>query len=207
MSVNPAVQPAVEITPLRTSDLRDLVRLHQAALPYSINSHLGSDHLSRLYTVTAEEATGYVAVARGADGPLGVVSASLDPERLSGILKSGLDAKWWLGLGMTCLQHPTLIYEALETSQLLRPVIFNGIAVKPCLHTIAVTSGAGRLGIGGALLEAVNRFMRSRSVPVYRLDTRLDNQAGRAFYRKYGFTEVEQRGRNIVLIKDLTPQA
>ena len=56
------------------------------------------------------------------------------------------------------------------------------------IHGLAVAPAARRRGVAGMLVGAVEDFLRERHARGVRVDTPVDNVAGRAFYDAVGFT-------------------
>lgn len=199
-------QPALALEPLTAQDRDAVVKLHREALGYSLNSKLGAEHLAHVYRMMCEDTSSVVLSARhsGQRGvPVGVVSATLDPESLKRHLMSGLTLRQQAGLLGRLALRPIMLVDWLEDLSLSRPVTFKGAVVAPCLTAIAVAADCRRTGVGRALVQAVEGFIRAHHGAAYHLDTRADNMVSRMFYRRLGFVEVEQRGRAIVLVKEL----
>ena len=191
------------LVPLSGRDLDSVVALHLAGLPYSINSKLGACHLGRLYMTMAQDPDSFVRIARDETGPIGVVSATLEAHSLKKRLMSRVSIGEKFLLAARMIFHPSIFGEWFQTQSTDRPVIYKGSVVNPCLTTIVVHSNCRRSGAGKALVSAVDAFVLDRARNAYYLDTRADNQPSRAFYRSLGFIEFEQRGRDIVLVKEV----
>jgi|SRR5581483_3820797 len=202
--VGAAPSLAINIGPLATPETGAAAALHRQGLSDTLNSRLGLIHLMRLYSVTAADPNSFVATAHIEGELAGVVSSTLDPERLSALLRSELSTTSWLRIAAKLIGHPRSLLELIETTTLLRPPNYRGQPVRPCLTSIVVSPAHGRRGIGLALVEAVDAFVRSHGLPAYRLDTRVTNAPAVAFYRKHGFIEAERRGRNIIFVRVLS---
>jgi ribosomal protein S18 acetylase RimI-like enzyme len=191
---------ALELRPATEADVEPAVALHRRAIPYSLNSRLGAAHLARAYRVLGADATSMVVVAARAATVVGVVVASLDPGALERRILLGIGPRGWLGIAAGLARRPALLAEILRPG---RPVAHAGRAVVPRLIAIAVDAAGRERGVGRALVGAVDDFCRRRGVAAYHLDTRADNAAALAFYSRCGFVEVERRGRDVVLVKEL----
>ncbi|HTX89604.1 MAG TPA: GNAT family N-acetyltransferase [Anaerolineales bacterium] len=196
-------RPPFSVRPLKAADLDAVVKLHRAALGYSINCRLGSAHLSYLYSILRQDETCLATVAVSAGEVLGVVSAALDPEEFKRRLFAGLSFRRWAGLAGRLALHPGAWLEWYRSRPLERPVLFAGAEVRPCLTAIAVSPAARRTGVGRALVEAVDDFVRRHALCLYHLDTRANNSTSRAFYTRLGFLELEQRGRDVIFVRKL----
>lgn len=204
MIAGPDIQQSeLEILPLEREDIPAVVKLHRQFLNYSINSRLGAAHLSYIYEMTRKDRASVVLVAKIKKVIVGVVSATLDPERLSRSFLMNLTISGWLRLFLNLIAKPYLLIEWFRDRDAVRPVFYEGKAVIPCLTAIIVTPKFRRSGIGRMLLDEVENFCRENGCHAFRLDTRQDNHISRNFYKKLGFVEAEQRGRNILLVKAL----
>jgi ribosomal protein S18 acetylase RimI-like enzyme len=197
----------IEVSPVRAAEVADVVNIHRAALPDTLNSRLGMEHLAYIYERTLKTAGAMVAVAREAGRPVGAVSAALDPEDLSRRLRVGLSLSRAAALALRVLRRPGLLRELTESIALTRPVRHDGSLIRPCLTAIVVADSARGRGVGRRLVGAVDSFMSSAGARAYHLDTRADNLVSRAFYARLGFQEVALVGRNIVLVRHLSPQS
>lgn len=56
------------------------------------------------------------------------------------------------------------------------------------IHGLAVLPEARRRGVAGALVDAVEQFLRRRGARGVHLDTPVDNEPGRCFYEAAGYT-------------------
>jgi len=134
---------------------------------------------------------------------LGVVSATLDPGKFTRQLFGKLPAKRWAALLIHLASQPGIWLEWLESRSTNRPVLYQGREVKPCLTAIAVSLSARRRGVGRALVNSVDEFVLRNGGSAYHLDTRADNSIARAFYKQLGFIELEERGRDVIFVRQL----
>jgi ribosomal protein S18 acetylase RimI-like enzyme len=202
-SSHPLTASPIQFQPLTVNQVEEAVRLHRASLDYSINSRLGPGHLSYLYAALLQDETCLVVAAVGEGKVLGVVSAVLDPDLLKKRLFASMPLRHWIALAGRAAFQPKIWLEWLRNRQLDQPVRYKGQLIKPCLTAIAVQPSTRRAGLGRALVEAVDGFVRQHSHPFYHLDTRANNQAARSFYRHLGFVELEQRGRDVIFVRKL----
>jgi ribosomal protein S18 acetylase RimI-like enzyme len=194
----------VEVHPVRVIDLPAIAELHRSVLECSLNSHLGLRHLAFVYDFARRDADSVVLGAYLHDAVVGVVSATLDTGRLQRQMVSSMSARQWVGLVSRVSLHPHLLFEIMgEKARFGQPTMYDGKAVISCLTAIAVHPQYTRMGIGKALVALVDEFFRSRSCSAYRLDTRADNVVASKFYLRLGFVQVEQRGPDVIWIKEL----
>ena len=194
---------AIEIESLRYEDIHAVVTLHRKVLTYSLNSKLGDSHLTDLYKNLCEDSSCMIKVARERENIVGVVSAALKPQRVMSQLISNLTLKRMLGLIGKFTLHPFFLLEWAENVWLGHPVRFKGRMIDACLLAIVVQAESQRLGIGRSLIKSVDNFFLTNNCFAYRLDSRKDNQSSSAFYQQMRFIAVEQRGRNIMWVREL----
>ncbi|MCX7847881.1 MAG: GNAT family N-acetyltransferase [bacterium] len=180
-----------------------VVALHRAVLGYSLNALLGPAHLAAVYRITAAMPSACVRVAVEGEDLLGAVSATLDEERCAREILRMLPLSQKLSMAAQLSVRPACWRALMAARRASKPVVINGQAVRACLTSIVVDPAHHGKGIGRALVEAVEEFMRQHGVKVYRLDTRASNTGARAFYARLGFVEHEQRGCDIILVKTL----
>lgn len=199
-----ATTEQVTVAPLELADIPAATRLHVDAIPYSMNSMLGPDHVATLYRLLRADPHSGVFAARRGQAVVGTAvvttAPSLTKKRL--IQQAGLGH--WVIKSPRFLLRPSLIATLLQEQRTGRPVHFEGKAIEPVLAAIAVAPDARTMGVGRKLLAAVEAFLQERGEMAYRVDTRADNDAARAFYRKAGFAEVEQRGKDVLLVRALS---
>jgi ribosomal protein S18 acetylase RimI-like enzyme len=191
------------VRPLAAADVPAAVILHRAALPDTLNGRLGPAHLARLYQALLGEPGAQVLVAERAGQIVGVVSALLDPDRFVQGFMRRQTLPQWAELAARLALRPALLLAWWSSRATSRPLVYHGQTIGPMLTAIAVAAAARRQGVGQALVEHVDAFMRAQGQPAYRLDTLVGNQAARAFYARLGFAEAETRGENVMLVKAL----
>jgi ribosomal protein S18 acetylase RimI-like enzyme len=199
----PCLAPAITIEPATPAQLAELVSIHCAALPETLNSRLGPQHLTYLYTRMLAHPKSLVSVAR-LDGKVsGVVCATLDLSELSHWLIAELTLNAWIGYALRILTHPSLWFlslESLGSSQVLR---LDGESLPACLTVLAVSPHARRRGLGQALVQAVDDFVRKAGLSGYWLETDASNQGAQAFYSSQGFQLVARRRSALRLLHRL----
>jgi ribosomal protein S18 acetylase RimI-like enzyme len=189
--------------PARDEDLPAIVRLHRAAMPYSLNSRLGPEHLRRIYQVACRHPESLVACVSAGGEVAGVVSATLDPAALAARARAGLSLTGWIWLLASLALRPGLWPLVWENIQLTPPVRWRGEDVNACLTAIAVAPKQRRTGLGRILVEAVDDFMRAHGQAAYRLDTLVVNAGARQFYERLGFEAADRRGSSVIFVKAL----
>jgi ribosomal protein S18 acetylase RimI-like enzyme len=194
---------SLQIKPLTEDDLEHVVQIHQNALGYTFNSRLGVDHLSFLYRTMLHDDQSYVGVASIDNQPVGVVSGTLDMEKIKAFLLSSFKFRQWANLLFHVLGQPSLIHEWWKGNRIGTPVYFEGNLVQPILTAIAVDSSCQGKGIGKCLVRDLERFFQRKDIKVYRLDTLIGNSSARKFYESIGFQQVEMRADSIVFVKKI----
>lgn len=190
------------VQPLSGCAVAEVAALHAEAIPYSLNSRLGTGHLAQLYRWMLERDGECRVLVAVLDGEVaGVVSVALDPDRFVGSFLGQLGPRQVAGLAVRMALRPALLLDWRESRNLSAPLNYQGQRVWPCLSAIAVAESRRRSGVGRALVAGVDGWIRANNYPAYFLDTLAENQAARAFYRRLGFVEVEQRGKSVMLVK------
>jgi ribosomal protein S18 acetylase RimI-like enzyme len=191
------------VRPLAAAEVPAVVVLHRAALPYSLNCRLGAAHLARLYQGLLGEPGAQVTAAASGGQIIGVVSVLLDPDRFVQAFLRRQTLPQWAGLAARVAVQPTLLRAWRSSRETGRPLVYEAQTVGPVLSAIAVAAEARRQGVGHSLVASVDAFVRQHGRPAYSVDTRVSNQAARAFYARLGFVEVEIRGENVMLVRAL----
>ena len=197
---------SLQIKPLTENDLGHVVRIHQNVLGYTFNSRLGLDHLSFLYRTMAQDDQSYVGVASIDNQPVGVVSGTLNMEKIKSSMLSSLKFQQWANLLFHVLRQPGLIHEWWKGNRIGRPVYFAGDLVQPILTAIAVDPRCQGKGIGKCLVSDLESFFQRKNIQVYRLDTLIENSNARKFYESLGFQQVEMRADSIVFVKKIVDE-
>jgi len=195
---------ALRIRPLTEGLLEDVVRIHLVGMGYTLNSRLGGDHMRYLYRTMADDQACYVGVALAGDRPAGVVSGSVDAGRFTSKLFRTMSGLRLAGIASTMLVHPHLIWLWWQGIVIGAPVQVDSREVKAVLTAIAVDPKIQRKGIGHALVDAFEGFLRGRGVGTYKLDTQMTNERARKFYWDLGFREVARRADSVVFVRQLS---
>lgn len=195
--------PAISLRIMDISDINLVVDIHHAAFSDSLNSQLGLKHLAFIYATMLNDPQSIIVVAHVENCPVGVVSASLNPKHLQHLIHKSLSYIQWINLAYQFIGKPKLILDWHEHSKLDKLVCYNHEIVNPCLTAIAVAPQYRRFGVGRMLVANIETYFKCHGKRAYRLDTRASNSVSRLFYKSMGFVEIEQRGNNIILVKDL----
>jgi GNAT superfamily N-acetyltransferase len=194
---------AVSLRIMDITDINPIVDIHHAALSDSLNSQLGLKHLAFIYTTMLKDPHSIIVVAHVENCPVGVVSASLNPAHLKQLIHKALNFIQWTKLACHFIREPKLMLYWHEHSKLDKSVYYNHEIVDSCLTAIAVDPEYRRFGIGRMLVARIETYFKHHGRRAYRLDTRASNSVSRLFYQCMGFVEIEKRGNNIILVKDL----
>jgi ribosomal protein S18 acetylase RimI-like enzyme len=197
---------SLQITPLEEQYLKDVVRIHRHVLGYTFNSRLGPDHLAFLYRAMAQAEDSYVGVALIDDQPVGVVSGTLDMDKIKMSMLSSFKLRQWGYLLLRLLGQPSLIHEWWKGNIIGRSVYFERKLIQPILTAIAVDSGYQGQGVGKCLVHDLERFFTRKNIVYYRLDTLIENSSARKFYEHLGFQQVEMRADSIVFVKKISDE-
>ena len=191
----------ISIAPATPDQIPGIVQLHQATLGYSLNSRLGSEHLHYLYARLMAHPASLVAAASVNGSLAGVVSATLDLKTLTPWIYAGLNPGGWAAYAIRMLVRPgiwPLAWEAAHTPHTLQ---WQGETVRPCLTVITVAPESRQLGVGRALVEAVDNFVWHNQQATYWLETLTTNKTAQAFYARLGFVIVGQHRTTLYLAR------
>jgi GNAT superfamily N-acetyltransferase len=194
---------SLQIVPLGEKYLGDVVQIHRNVLGYTFNSRLGIDHLSFLYRAMAQDQESYLGVALIRGQPVGMVSGTLDIDKIKTSMLNAYRLKQWGNLLLHVLRRPSLIHEWWKGNVIGRPVYFEEKLIRPILTTIAVDSRYQGKGVGKHMVRALEVFFRQNNVNYYRLDTLAENAGARKFYESLGFQQVELRADSILFVKKM----
>jgi ribosomal protein S18 acetylase RimI-like enzyme len=197
---------SLQTKPLSENDLERVVKIHQEVLGYTFNSRLGPDHLSFLYRALTQDDQSYVGVAVMDDQPVGVVSGTLDMDKIKTSMLSSFKFRHWANLFLHVLRQPSLLYEWWKGNVIGRSVYFEGAPVQPILTAIAVDASCQGQGIGKYLIHDLEKFFQRRNIEYYRLDTLIENAGARKFYERLGFQQVETRADSLVFVKKIVDE-
>jgi ribosomal protein S18 acetylase RimI-like enzyme len=191
----------IEVQALKNTFLDDVVRIHLDGLGYTLNSRLGREHLGFLYQTMAQDTLCYVGVALVGGAPAGVVSGTLDADRLKAGVFRSMTVRKGLGIARALILRPGLLVEWAKESIIGSPLFFEGQQILATLTTLAVDPRFRARGAGSELVRALERFFAARHVSYYRLETRVQNTTARDFYTGLGFKEADRRAGSYVLVK------
>jgi ribosomal protein S18 acetylase RimI-like enzyme len=191
----------IQIRPLRSELLNEVIVIHQAGLGYSLNSRLGTRHLAYLYDSMQRDPDCHVSVALANGRPVGMVSGTLNAEDLKSRLMRSMPADRMAAMAVRLLFQPRLIVQWIRERGAEPPLQHEGQEVVAELTTIAVDARFQGLGLGRRLVYDIEQFFGRRHVASYRLETLVENATARAFYRGLGFVEIGRRGNSLVLWK------
>ncbi len=191
----------IEICALRDDLLPYVVRIHRDALGYTVNSRLGDTHLKRLYAQMSKDSESYVGVAVVEGRPAGVVSGTLNEDRLKARLLGSLPLSALLAVLAEMVVHPGLIGAWLQSLSIARPVYHEGKRVEAVLTALAVDARFRGRGLAKELIAALERYFAARQVGIYRLDTLVTNRPAQSLYAGLGFIEVARRAGSAILVR------
>lgn len=186
---------------IEASDLHTAALLHKQGFPDTLNSRLGAVHLARLYDAMRNDPNSMVQIACKDQTIIGVVSATGDSAEFKRKFKAQLTFSAKSKLAMQLLFRPALLLEFFRQHD--APVRYHSRIISGCLTAIAVDVASRQTGVGTALVRSVEEYFLHRGMDAFHLFTRADNRVSREFYKRLGFVEVEQRGKDIVLVKEM----
>jgi len=195
---------ALRIVPLTDALLNAVVQIHRSGLGYTLNSRLGSGHMAFLYKSMERDETCYVGVALVDDQPVGVVSGCIDAGGFTTNVLRNMSKAGLAGIGCKMLLHPKLLWSWWQGIVIAAPVEVDSCEVRAVLTAIAVDGQIQGKGIGRALVQAFEDFLRRNGVAAYRLDTRIQNEQASRFYRSLGFHEATRRADSIIFVRQLS---
>jgi ribosomal protein S18 acetylase RimI-like enzyme len=193
----------ININSLKSSQIAEVILLHLDVLGYTMNSRLGFNHLKYVYMVTSEHKKSKVAVATFNEKIVGLIVLSLDPIDLKNVLLSNLGFGRLVKTIFKFIIRPSLLNQLFDSRKVEKPICYKENVIKPLLTVIAVKKKYQGLEIGTKLINYANKYFSSNDYFVYKVDTLLNNEISRSFYRNNGFIELEKRGNNIVLVKEI----
>jgi ribosomal protein S18 acetylase RimI-like enzyme len=197
------VAPAIEVQALGSRFLDDIVGIHLDGLGYTLNSRLGPEHLKFLYQTMAEDPGCYVGVALVGGVPAGVVSGTVDADRLKSRVIKSTTLRQRLSIAGAFILRPGLLVEWAKESVIGERLFYEGEQIVATLTTLSVDSRFRNRGVGHELVRALERFLSGRKVLSYRLETLVRNEAARDFYTTLGFKVAGRRAGSYVLVKGI----
>ena len=193
----------VAVYPISESVLQDVVRIHREGLGYTVNSRLGTTHLGFLYRTMARDSTCFVGVAMVEGRAAGIVSGTLDEERLKSTILKSMSARKKAGLATRLLLQPWLMLQWLQSVITALPAYRAGQEVHAVLTALAVDPKYQGRGVGAQLIRSLEAFFGANKVASYRLDTLATNHHALKFYGTLGFTEVARRAGSVILVRTI----
>jgi ribosomal protein S18 acetylase RimI-like enzyme len=191
----------IEVQALKNTYLDDVVRIHLEGLGYTLNSRLGPEHLGFLYRAMGEDQACYVGVALDRGAPVGVVSGTLDPDRLRSRVFRSMTMRQNLDIARALIRRPGLVAQWAKETIIGSSLRYEGEHIVATLTTLVVGPQFRHRGIGHNLIRTLEHFFAARNVLHYRLETLVQNEAARAFYVNMGFKEADRRAGSYVLVK------
>jgi ribosomal protein S18 acetylase RimI-like enzyme len=191
------------VGPLTEEYLDSAVRIHQASLGYTFNSRLGLGHLRFLYEVMCADDHSYVAAALQERRLVGIVSGTLDADRLKSRLLQAMSASRAVRTALSLILRPWLVIPLWQGNIVARPVHMDASEVVPILTAIGVDPLFQGRGIGRQLVAALEEFFDRNGVHSYRLDTLQHNKGAREFYGRLGFCEIANRAGSTIFVKEI----
>ena len=191
----------IQIRPLSSELLDEVIGIHQAGLVYSLNSRLGTGHLAYLYDSMRRDPDCHVGVALADGRPVGVVSGTLNAARLKSRLMRSMPAQRMAAIAVRMLVQPWLIVQWIRERGGEAPLQLDGREIPAELTAIAVDASLQSRGVGRQLVDDLEQFFTKYRVARYYLETLVENTAARAFYGRLGFEEIARRGNSLVLLK------
>ena len=191
----------IQIQPLRSEFLDEVILIHQGGLGSTLNSRLGKKHLAFLYASMQRDPDCHVAVALAGGRLVGVVSGTLNAALLRSRLIRAMPVGRLAAIAVRLMLHPWMIVQWLKENALDAPVQHDGKEVVAVLTTLAVAASHRGLGVGRRLVLDLEKFFRKCNVGSYRLETLVANAPAHAFYGGLGFVEIATRGNSVVLLK------
>lgn len=181
----------------------------------NLGADAGPDHadgglLGHVYLgpyLALEPGLALVVRATGESEPLGYVVATAD----TAAFEAACEERWWPPLRAHYRAHPPRPGSA--DARLVR-MIDDGVHTEAAwlaehpahLHVDLLEQVRGA-GAGRALLTRLFTALEERGVPGVHLEVASANDGAVAFYRRLGFTAVEERADSLVMARPLAPAA
>jgi ribosomal protein S18 acetylase RimI-like enzyme len=212
------------IRPATSSDVDEIVAVHQAAFESFFLTSLGPRFLTRLYRGYLAHPSGLVLVATerstvsGIDGAsqgrvdgdriAGFVAGTTEPEAFYGWLRRSQGVRLGLAAAPAFAVRPVTVGRRVVAAVRYRGESPQHVAGAALLASLAVDPAVSGRGLGGRLVEAfVTGAHEAGHDLTYCSTDAADNDRVLAFYRRLGFREAERIRRSggremAILIRD-----
>ena len=176
----------MNVVALQPGHVSAIARLHAESLSGDFLPSLGPSFLTTLYHSMLELNLGFGFVAPGtANDVAGFVIATEDSRLLFKQLITRRFFRLTWEVGVALLHQPRLLVRAVET--FLYPSKEGARTPAAELLVIAVRAADRSKGIGVALVDCLDKSMRQRKIPQYKVTVLAANEAAQKFYRRLGF--------------------
>lgn len=194
----------MNIALLTFEDIDMAAELHRASLPDTQSSRMGKSYVTFLYRVLLkhknlhmlltvkknEKIIGVISITRDLKATQRIMSQSLIPSGLPMIISN-------LFSGRISLQ------DLVEKMKFERAFISEFPSPISCILTLFVEKTVQQSGLGKALVEAGEDFLRKHNVSELFVDTQQINSGALAFYNKVGFKKRSDIFDSTVLSKKI----
>ena len=176
---------AVDIQPMRSLHVEDVVQIHIDSFPHDFLPSLGADFLRTLYRGLMKAPSTVSLVALDKAKVIGFVVGALDTRQLflQLLRRQGTALAWQVLRRMP--KHPSILWRTFEA--ITYPRKEKGDLPKAELVVLAIANGARCQGLGKALVVRLNAELKPRGITAYKVSTAQDNTRADAFYHKLGF--------------------
>ena len=123
------------IGPLSEPYLDSAVRIHQASLGYTFNSRLGPGHLRFLYEVMCGDERSYVGAALKEARVVGIVSGTLDADRLKKRLLRAMSVPRAVSTAFSLILRPWLVVPLWQGNIVAALLCASGLPPELCKET------------------------------------------------------------------------
>ncbi len=185
-------------------DLRDIVKLHQAVLGYTLNAKIGDWFLIYLYdSLLKQPELNIVLVAKEGDKIIGFISATTDYGATNRYLMESLALKDKITIFWFILSHPNRLIEFIKQRQFSSFLLYQFTQPLCSILTLGVDQHQQGKGIGKKLINTLITVLRPHGVQRVMLDTKQNNTQAIQFYKRYGFKEQDRIFGNLIFSLDI----
>ena len=175
---------------LSDDDYLQLAELHLANLERSIISQLGKPLLCRYYIFIAQSSEDFLFVNGDSGALRGVAVLSLDSDTVMPRFAKTYWLAFLIALVRKTLGQPSFASSFIKSAGSSNPATENIEQIPEIIQLFVDVKYRGQ-GIGGNILETVDRFLEKRDIPQYFIRTRVeDNEATLGFYARNRFNEI-----------------